>query len=84
MGGFGILGVIIGSWLFTVLSSHAALMGLIVVFLWPAIRMIREGLAKGIPGAVKEGDSIEAPAGGLAAFGGLVGLLTGLIGLGGG
>lgn len=86
LGGFGILGVLIGSWLFTILSTHSALMGLIlgVVFLWPAIRMIREGLAKGMPGAVQEGNSIEAPAGGLAAFGGVVGLLTGMIGLGGG
>jgi len=86
LGGIGILGVLLGSWLFTILSAHAALMGLIlgIVFLWPAMRMIREGLAHGMPGAVEEGSSIEAPAGGLAAFGGLVGILTGLVGLGGG
>lgn len=86
LGGFGILGVLLGSWLFTLLSNQSRLLGFILglVFLWPALRMIREGLAKGMPGAVTEGNSIDAPAGGLSIFGALVGTLTGLIGLGGG
>lgn len=86
LGGFGIIGVLFGSWLFTLLSEQSKLLGLILglVFLWPSIRMIREGLAKGMPGAVTEGNSIDAPAGSMAFFGALVGTLTGLIGLGGG
>lgn len=86
LGGFGIIGVIIGSWLFTLLSDQSKLLGFILglVFLWPALRMIREGLAKGMPGAVMEGNTIEASGGGMAIFGTTVGTLTGLIGLGGG
>lgn len=86
LGGFGIIGVLIGSWLFTYLSTQSELLGLIIglVFLWPALRMIKEGLAKGMPGAVMEGSSIDAKPGGLAVFGAAVGTLTGLVGLGGG
>ncbi|HPR94645.1 MAG TPA: sulfite exporter TauE/SafE family protein [Syntrophomonadaceae bacterium] len=86
LGGFGVIGVFVGSWLFTLLSDQSKLLGFILglVFLWPAIRMIREGIKKGMPGAVMEGKSIEAPATGLGLFGTLVGTLTGLVGLGGG
>lgn len=86
LGGFGIIGVIVGSGLFTLLSGQSKLLGFILgmVFLWPALRMIREGLAKGMPGAVMDGQKIDAPAGGMAIFGALVGTLTGLVGLGGG
>lgn len=86
LGGFGVIGVLVGSWLFTLLSDQSKLLGFILglVFLWPAIRMIREGVTKGMPGAVIEGKSIEAPATGLGLFGTLVGTLTGLVGLGGG
>ena len=86
LGGFGIIGVLLGSWLFTYLSTQSKLLGLIIgiVFLWPAIRMIREGIAKGMPGAVMEGSSIDAAPGGLTVFGIAVGTLTGLVGLGGG
>ncbi len=40
LGGFGIVGVLIGSWLFTLLSDQSKLLGFILglVFLWPALR----------------------------------------------
>ena len=66
LGGAGILGVILGSWLFTLLASHVKLLGLILglIFLWPAIRMIWEGATA------------------VLAF--VVGITTGVAGLGGG
>lgn len=85
LGGLGIIGVLIGSWLFTQLSEQTALLGLIlgVLFLWPALRMIWEGIRhSGLP--QKEGDKISAPASGLGIFGFLVGVATGVAGLGGG
>ncbi len=85
LGGMGIVGVIIGSWLFTFLSDKSTLLGLILglLFLWPALRMIWEGIRHaGLP--QKEGNKIVAPAGGLSVFGVLVGLATGIAGLGGG
>lgn len=86
LGGFGIVGVIIGSWLFTRLSSQAALLGLIlgVAFLWPAVRMIWEGV--GLPGGkvVKEGSVMKPHRAGWALFGAFIGVLTGVVGLGGG
>lgn len=86
LGGFGIFGVLLGSWLFTFLAVHSELLGFILgmVFLWPSIRMIKEGLAKTKPGAGKEGNSIQGSAAGLGLFGALVGTLTGIVGLGGG
>ena len=46
MGAAGIIGVIIGSWLFTFLSTKSELLGAIIgiVFLWPSFRMIWEGI----------------------------------------
>jgi len=85
LGGFGIIGVIIGSWLFTRLSNQSTLLGLIlgVLFLWPALRMIWEGIRHaGLP--QKEGNKISASASGLGIFGLVVGLATGVAGLGGG
>jgi uncharacterized membrane protein YfcA len=40
--------VLLGSWLFTLLSAHTALLGLILglIFLWPAIRMVYEGVGQ--------------------------------------
>ncbi|NMC28074.1 MAG: sulfite exporter TauE/SafE family protein [Syntrophomonadaceae bacterium] len=86
LGGFGIFGVLLGSWLFTFLAVHSELLGFILglVFLWPSIRMIKEGLAKSKLGAGKEGNSIQGSAAGLGLFGALVGTLTGIVGLGGG
>jgi len=85
LGGSGILGVLIGSWMFTLLTTHASLMGLILglAFLWPAVRMIWEGLLKG-SAPRQEGTSIPLHKLGLAVFGFIIGLLTGIVGLGGG
>jgi len=85
LGGAGIVGVLLGSWLFTLLSGQAKLLGLIlgIVFLWPAIRMIYEGVLR--PAMSKHGGAAIAGSGlGLAAFGFSVGIATGLAGLGGG
>jgi uncharacterized membrane protein YfcA len=85
LGGAGILGVLLGSWLFTLLADQSALLGLIlgVAFLWPALRMTWEG--SGIrPVPAREGSSIPEHRWGWAAFGGSVGVLTGIVGLGGG
>lgn len=85
LGGSGIVGVAFGSWLFTVLADQAALLGLIlgVAFLWPALRMSWEGTGLS-PTPVREGDSIPEHRWGFSTFGGAVGVLTGLVGLGGG
>ena len=81
----GVVGVLLGSWLFTLLASQSALLGLIlgVIFLWPAIRMIWEGVTqRGMP--AREGRTIPGNPWGLAIFGLLVGIATGVAGLGGG
>jgi uncharacterized membrane protein YfcA len=93
MGGAGIIGVILGSWLFTFLSSQSALLGFIIgiVFLWPAIRMGWEGI-KGFKKsktaanttAVSQSQPIQGHPAKLSTFGGIVGTLTGIVGLGGG
>lgn len=85
LGGAGILGVLLGSWLFTLLSAHATLLGLILglIFLWPAIRMVYEGvIQQTMP--TREGASITGSGWGLAVFGFIVGIATGLAGVGGG
>ncbi len=93
MGGAGIFGVILGSWLFTFLSSKSALLGCIigVVFLWPSFRMIWEGIVgykkaktpadKATPNQVQ---TINGDPAKLSIFGAVVGTLTGIVGLGGG
>ncbi len=93
MGGAGIIGVLLGSWLFTFISSQSALLGCIIgiVFLWPAIRMSWEGItgfkknqsASGTP-AAPQSQSIKGHPAKLSIFGGGVGVLTGVVGLGGG
>ena len=85
LGGAGIVGVILGSWLFTMLTAHAKLLGLILglIFLWPAIRMIGEGVRqRKMP--QREGKTIPGPTWGWALFGFIVGIATGVAGLGGG
>jgi len=93
MGGAGILGVILGSWLFTFLSSQSALLGFIIgiVFLWPAIRMGWEGIigfkkskSTSITPAAPQSQSIKGHPAKLSIFGAIVGVLTGVVGLGGG
>ena len=85
LGGGGILGVLLGSWLFTLLSNQSKLLGLILglVFLWPALRMVYEGLVQRTS-PKREGTSIGGSGTGLASFGFVVGIATGVAGLGGG
>jgi uncharacterized membrane protein YfcA len=85
LGGGGILGVLLGSWLFTLLSAHAKLLGLVlgVIFLWPAIRMVYEGIVqRALP--AREGNVIPGAGWGMGLFGFIVGIATGVAGLGGG
>lgn len=96
MGVAGIFGVLIGSWLFLYLSNQSLLLGLIIgiVFLWPALRMIWEGVegykkikhGKLIPASMSGAmpESIEGHPAKLSVFGAIVGVLTGIVGLGGG
>lgn len=85
LGGSGILGVAIGSWLFVLLSKQANILGLILglAFVWPAVRMIREGVGMG-KAPHREGNTIPGTTYGLSAFGLIIGVLTGIVGLGGG
>lgn len=88
LGGGGLLGVLLGSWIFTLISAQAQLLGLVLglLFLWPAIRMVWEGI-QGFTGrgpAKKEGDIIPHTGWGMALFGFVVGITTGIAGLGGG
>jgi len=85
LGGGGIVGVLLGSWLFTFLSGQTKLLGLILglIFLWPAIRMIYEGvIQRAMP--KREGAAITGSGWGMAVFGFVVGIATGLAGVGGG
>ncbi len=92
LGSAGIFGVIFGSWLFTFFTAHSALLGFIIgiVFLWPAIRMSYEGIRGFRPKKGEEKPSdfahehIKGHSANLSAFGAVVGILTGLVGLGGG
>lgn len=85
LSGSGIVGVLVGSWLFKLLSGQAKLLGLILglIFLWPAIRMIYEGVTqRAMPKG--EGAVITGSGWGMAVFGFVVGIATGVAGLGGG
>jgi len=88
VGGGGILGVLLGSWIFTMVAPHSRLLGLILglIFLWPAFRMIWEGVegALGKAPAKTEGKVIPGSNWGMAVFGFVVGIATGIAGLGGG
>lgn len=85
LSGTGIIGVLIGSWLFNLLLPHVLLFGLILglAFLLPAIRMIYEGF-KRPKLSDSEGAIVKAKWWGLAVFGLFIGILTGVVGLGGG
>jgi uncharacterized protein len=85
LGGGGILGVLLGSWLFTLLSGQSKLLGLILglIFLWPAIRMVHEGLSQRAM-LKREGAAITGSGKGMAVFGFIVGIATGVAGVGGG
>jgi uncharacterized protein len=85
LGGGGVLGVLLGSWLFTLLSGQSKLLGLIlgVIFLWPAIRMVYEGVKqRQLPH--HEGAVIGGSSWGMGIFGFVVGIATGVAGVGGG
>jgi len=84
LGGLGLIGVIVGSWLFIQLAAQTSLLGLILglVFLWPAIRMIWESFVRRKES--KEGGTIPGSKFAKGIFGFAVGILTGLVGLGGG
>lgn len=84
IGGAGIFGVILGSWLFTLLTTHIDLLELILglAFLLPATRMIWEGAGRAKP--QQEGNTIPGNKINWAVFGFLIGILTGIVGLGGG
>ena len=79
----GLVGVLIGSWLFSFLVGYTNLLGLILglVFLVPSIGMIREGLRS--PDR-PEPECIGGTSPGHHLFGAGVGILTGVTGLGGG
>lgn len=81
----GVAGVILGSWLFLFLADQTQLLGLILglVFLWPAGRMIWEGFFK--PKAhAQEGATIPGSRVAFSLFGFVIGIFTGIAGLGGG
>ncbi|MEM3404607.1 MAG: sulfite exporter TauE/SafE family protein [Nitrososphaeria archaeon] len=87
VGGFGTLGVILGSWLFTFLVNQVTLLDLILglAFLLPAIRMILEGLERSQGKKVQqEGKVIYGSKPMMGFFGFAIGILTGVVGLGGG
>lgn len=87
IGGFGTLGVILGSWLFTFLANQVMLLKLILglAFILPAIRMIAEGLGRNHVGRVQqEGKIVYGLKPILGFFGFVIGILTGIVGLGGG
>lgn len=86
LGVSGIVGVLLGSYLFTLLSSQARLLGLLLglAFIWPAVRMIGDGFLARCKKAEREGNDIPGSSYGLSAFGFVIGILTGVVGLGGG
>ena len=90
MGGAGTVGVLLGSYIFTgIAKTRLSLLNLILgsVFLLPSVRMFYEGLSglRGPSHQPKEGaKAIPGSALSKAIFGFLVGVTTGLVGLGGG
>ncbi len=81
--GAGAIGALVGSVIFAYLMSYKAALEVILglAFLYAAVRMFYEGVRK-IPGA--EGDHIPGPPSKKAAIGFGIGILTGILGLGGG
>lgn len=81
---FGALGALVGSSIFITLAGNISLLSLALgfAFLYVAIRMVYEGL-RGSVGA-REGREVPGSVRGKAVLGFLVGILTGVLGLGGG
>lgn len=89
MGTGGSMGVIVGSVIFDIIKSKIAILDLILglIFILPSLRMIYEGvLRKGPAKAKKEWLGGEIPGSMIAKmfFGFIIGITTGLVGLGGG
>ena len=82
--GFGVVGVIIGSWLFTEIMTDTALLGLILglAFILPSVRMLWDGLIR--TRVDSRGSLIQGSWQSKGAFGAIIEALTGLVGLGGG
>ncbi|MBN1167715.1 MAG: sulfite exporter TauE/SafE family protein [Methanospirillaceae archaeon] len=85
LAGFGVVGVVIGSYVFDMLTDQTALLGLLlgIAFLLPALRMIIEGVINRNK-AHPEGNVIPGSDYRKGSFGFIIGILTGLVGLGGG
>jgi len=85
LGGFGVIGVVIGSWLFDLLMTQVALLELILgfAFLLPAIRMTWEGIMQRKK-PQQEGNAIKGSRRSMGVFGFIIGILTGVVGIGGG
>jgi uncharacterized membrane protein YfcA len=81
----GVIGVLIGSWIFTYLVPYGKVIDLIVglAFIWAALRMLYEGLFRR-QAPQMEGKQVPGSAAAKAGTGGIIGILTGIIGLGGG
>lgn len=82
---FGVIGVILGSLVFSYLMPYGSLIDLIVglAFIWVALRMLYEGFfLKEMPGG--EGQEVPGKKGNKGLLGTIIGFLTGIIGLGGG
>lgn len=87
IGVMGTIGVIVGSWVFTLLVSQVALLNFILglAFIFPAIRMIIEGVGKTqAKKAQGEGGQAKISKPLTSLFGFVIGILTGIAGLGGG
>jgi uncharacterized membrane protein YfcA len=87
IGGLGTLGVLVGSWLFTLLVQQVKALNLIlgIAFLWPSYRVIVEGIGIAKPkSGGGEGETIPGSRILMGMFGFIIGILTGIVGLGGG
>ena len=88
IGGAGTLGVLVGSWIFTILVKYVNLLNLTLglAFLWPSFRMMVEGAGIAKPKAAvdQSGESITGSRVLMGLFGFVIGILTGIVGLGGG
>ncbi|MEN6351160.1 MAG: sulfite exporter TauE/SafE family protein [Syntrophomonas sp.] len=86
LGTFGVAGILLGSYLFTILASQIKILGLIlgIFFIFPGIFMLWEALSKRSPFVNREKRPEDVNKTGLATLGFTVGFLTGILGLGGG
>ncbi|MGY0288692.1 MAG: sulfite exporter TauE/SafE family protein [Candidatus Methanodesulfokora washburnensis] len=80
----GALGAALGCYIFTILAGNVGILSLILglAFLYVSIRMIYEGVKRSVGAAT--GNEIPGSANKKGAIGFIIGVLTGIIGLGGG